>query len=261
MNTINKLSIIALTMMILFASCDRNRKRLEQDVLKVNALCPMPITGGVCTSITLEDNYVVYKIIYDENGNGSFDVIRNNWADLKKALLFNLRSPNENIKSMMKTSITANVGLRLLFMGSKRGDRLNIEITPSEIEHGLNNTMSVTDFAKGHIQYEMQLFNLQCPKIYDNGLTLDSISIENNTIVYNVSFEGGQGTIELLKENSDKTKTDIEKEINHADKKLISLWNDANIENLNYRFTDNTTGKSMILSYTIQEIWHSAIRR
>jgi len=242
-----------------FYSCDDRRKLLERDVEVENTRCPRPIPGGVCTSITLEGDNVVYKVVYDERENGNFDAIRNHWIVLRQAVLCNLRRPDDDVKELLKTLKSTHTGLHYLYTGSKSGEKLNIEFTPKDIEDCLNNTMSFTENRQEIVRYEIILSNYQCPQDLGDGLTMDSLSLEKSALVYNVSFDGGQGTIENLKGNYNDLKAEIMQGFDDADfqmRKFMSYCNDAGLKNLNYRYTDNVTGNSMIVSFTISEVWH-----
>jgi len=240
-------------------SCNNNKQQLENDIKRENALCPRPIPGGVCTSITLENNNVVYKVVYDERENGSFDAIRNHWIVLRQAVICQLRRPDDEAKELLKILNSTHTGLQYLYTGSKSGEKLNIEFTPKDIEDCLNNTMSFTENRKELIRYEITLSNYQCPQDLGDGLTMDSLSLEKDTLVYNVSFDGGQGSIEYLKDNYEQVKSDVMTGFDDADfqmRKFMSYCNDAGLKNLNYRYKDNVTGKSMIVSFTISEVRH-----
>lgn len=261
MKPTNLLTLSAIIIMLAsIVSCDNSKKQLEKDVERENAQCPYPVSVGVCTSVTLENDYVVCKVVFDEHENGSFDAIRNHWIVLKQALICNLCTPNDGTQTMLKLLKSSNTGLRYLYTGSRSGERLNIEISPSEIESCLNKTMSFTESRKKCISYEITLSNYQCPQDIGDGLTIDSLSIEKEALVYNISFDGGQGYIENLKANYEQVKADIRDGFNNVDfqtKSFMSYCNDAGLKFLNYRYVDNVTKKSMIVSFTISEAWHA----
>lgn len=261
MKPINLLTLSAIIIILAsIVSCDNSKKQLEKDVERENARCPYPISVGVCTSVTLEDDNVVCKVVFDERENGSFDAIRNHWIVLKQSIICNLRTPDENIQTMLKMLKLTKTGLRYLYTGSKSGERLNIEISPCEIDSCLNNTMSFSESRKECVSYEIVLSNYQCPQDIGDGLVIDSLSMEKDALVYNISFDGGDGYIESLKVNYEQVKADIMKGFDNVDyqtKSFMSYCNDAGLKFLNYRYTDNVTRKSMIVSFTVSEVWHA----
>lgn len=261
MKPINLLTLSAIIIMLAsIVSCDNSKKQLEKAVERENVQCPYPVPVGMCTSVTLEDDYVVCKVIFDERENGSFDAIRNHWIVLKQSIICNLRTPNDGTQTMLKMLKSTKTGLRYLYTGSKSGERLNIEFSPSEIDSCLKNAMSFSESRKECISYEITLSNYQCPQDIGDGLTIDSLSVEKDALVYNISFDGGQGYIENLKANYEQVKADIKQGFNDVDfqtKSFMSYCNDAGLKFLNYRYTDDVTGKSMIVSFTISEVWHT----
>lgn len=120
-----------MALVVMLASCAESK--LKAAVEQAGKELPMKAEEGIIiTDISLEGDYVVYGAKVDENLY-SIDLLEENKAELKKSMMGELDSSDEDVKEMLKLCKEANKGISYIFTGDQTGETCEVRINPSEL--------------------------------------------------------------------------------------------------------------------------------
>lgn len=113
---------------------NRDAMAVLKTQLKVtNAQMPATIDEGMeMTAVYLDNSFVVYKIVIDENLY-SIDAIRDDYAQVKAEIKETLTAPNPVLSQFLGLCKENNVGIAYKYVGAVSGESVSIEFPASEL--------------------------------------------------------------------------------------------------------------------------------
>lgn len=251
---LNLLSMTLLAaVLLLFASCSNNR--LQQTVERFNNQCPINMgeNFGSLVSVTYDDACVTMNYEMAETYVSIADM-KTQPNMMRRNILMNFSNPNTEFKSFADAIAEADADLTVNMTGMTTGELLTLNFTSEEIKKAIRSDAATP---MQLLESMVTLANGYMPKEVGDGITLLNMTIEDNGVVYyNYLMDENLYSIDLLEASKDALKEENRTALSQlsaaeaADLKRVSAANYS----LGYRYQGDTTGKSMEVVFSVDEL-------
>lgn len=244
---------LILTIALMFASCSKSKLQLQIEL--ANRQCPISMgTMGEMTSITYEDDNVTFSCEINEEFI-NIDKIKENADLIKENAIVTLMNSTGDIKTLIDELEKAGAGLALKYKGKQSGKEFSITFTPEEIA----SAGKVQEEDKDPMELlnaQIDAANLQCPIEAAQGMEIESISVEGDFVVYNVTTDESIYSIEQLNAGKKTMKQAIKeslKETDEASEQLLKLCKMTR-KGIAYKYVGNTSGEVCFIEIASSEL-------
>ena len=251
---INLLSMTLLAVVLmLLTGCAENR--LKQAVEKFDRQCPVNMGEefGSLARVTYDDGLVAMNYEMAETYVSIADM-KTQPNMMRRNILMNFSNPNDAMKPFLDAIVDANADLTVNMTGKKTGDLLTLKLSSEEIKKAMRSDAATP---MQLLESMVTLANGYMPKEIADGITLLNMTIEDNGVVYyNYLMDENLYSIDLLEASKDALKEENRAGLSQlsaaeaADLKRVSAANYS----LGYRYQGDTTGKSMEVIFSVDEL-------
>lgn len=251
---INLLSMTLLAVVLmLLTGCAENR--LKQVVEEFDRQCPVNMGEdfGSLASVTYDDGLVAMNYEMAET-YVSIAEMKAQPSMMRRNILMNISNPNGPLKPFVDAIADADADLTVNMTGMNTGELLTLNFTSEEIKKAMRSDAATP---MQLLESTVTLANGYMPKEIGNGITLLNMTIEDNGVVYyNYLMDENMYSIDLLEASKDALKEENRAALSQlspaeaADLKRIPAANYC----LGYRYQGDTTGKSMEVVFSVDEL-------
>lgn len=186
--------------LFLYWQFGRELSKLEAQAELVNAECPVDL-GAVgslsCVSYRHGDLVLEFEVSEEEV---NVDSLRANIEMVKQNAVEFLNHSTGTVAEMFKLLKEENAGLTIRYKGMKTGNELQIGLSPEEVK-SISRRPAKPQAVEESLSTRINLTNAQLPVEIKAGMFLTQIRLEDKNVVYTVSVDEGQYSIDLLKGN------------------------------------------------------------
>ena len=233
---------------------------IEAQIKRANRDCPIPVANGIgqVTSITLEDNYLTYRIDY-RPGHVNIDVFKNN-PDATRAMFYLsfvcLQAQGSYVEKMMSELVVNGIGLRVV-MADGTGEQFTSVMTPEYIAR-MKREVNINPSEALHEALELKLAieTTGLPAQIDEGMVMTGMKLEGNNIVVYVKMSEELYDLDVLNESSAELAASMLDEANAGDPELGALFDLCKVSHssLVYRAIGSKTNRHVDMGLSSEQI-------
>lgn len=222
---------------------------IETQVKRANRDCPIPVANGIgqVTSITFEDNSLIYRINYLP-GHVNIDAFKKN-PDAARAMFYLsfvcLQAQGSYVEKMMTELVSNGIGLKII-VSDGAGEQFTSTMTPEYIAR-MKREVSLNPSEALHEALELKLAieTTGLPIQIDEGMVMTGMKLENNNIVVTVKMSEELYDLNVLNESSAELAASMLDEANAGDPELGALFDLCKVSHsgLIYRVIGSKTGR------------------
>jgi len=250
---INLLSMTLLAVVLmLLTGCAENR--LKQAVEKFDRQCPINMGEefGSLASVTYDDGLVAMNYEMAET-YVSIAEMKAQPEMMRRNILMNFSNSNDALKPFLDAIADANADLTVNMTGKKTGDLLTLKLSSEEIKKAMRSDAATP---MQLMEAMVTMANNYMPKQIEEGITLMSMTIEDGVVYYNYLLDEDLYSIDMLEIQKEAIKEENRAALSQlspaeaTDLKRVSAANYS----LGYRYQGDTTGKSMEVIFSVDEL-------
>lgn len=233
---------------------------IEAQIKRANRDCPIPVANGIgqVTSITLEDNYLTYRIDY-RPGHVNIDVFKNN-PDATRAMFYLsfvcLQAQGSYVEKMMSELVVNGIGLRVV-VADGTGEQFTSVMTPEYIAR-MKREVNINPSEALHEALELKLAieTTGLPAQIDEGMVMTGMKLEGNNIVVYVKMSEELYDLDVLNESSAELAASMLDEANAGDPELGALFDLCKVSHsgLVYMAIGSKTNRHVDMGLSIEQI-------
>lgn len=222
---------------------------IETQVKRANRDCPIPVANGIgqVTSITFEDNSLIYRINYLP-GHVNIDAFKKN-PDAARAMFYLsfvcLQAQDSYVEKMMTELVSNGIGLKII-VSDGTGEQFTSTMTPEYIAR-MKRDVSLNPSEALHEALELKLAieTTGLPIQIDEGMVMTGMKLENNNIVVTVKMSEELYDLNVLNESSAELAASMLDEANAGDPEFGALFDLCKVSHsgLIYRVIGSKTGR------------------
>ena len=245
------MTLLAVVLMLL-TGCAENR--LKQAVEKFDRQCPINMGEefGSLASVTYDDGLVAMNYEMAET-YVSVAEMKAQPEMMRRNILMNFSNSNDALKPFLDAIADANADLTVNMTGKKTGDLLTLKLTSEEIKKAMRSEAATP---MQLMEAMVSMANNYMPKQIEEGITLMSMTIEDGVVYYNYLMDENLYSIDMLEIQKEAIKEENRAALSQlspaeaTDLKRVSAANYS----LGYRYQGDTTGKSMEVIFSVDEL-------
>ena len=232
---------------------------IEAQIKRANRDCPIPVANGIgqVTSITLEDNYLTYRIDY-RPGHVNIDAFKNN-PDATRAMFYLsfvcLQAQGSYVEKMMSELVVNGIGLRVV-VADGTGEQFTSVMTPEYIAR-MKREVNINPSEALHEALELQLAieTTGLPAQIDEGMVMTGMKLEGNNIVVYVKMSEELYDLDVLNESSAELAASMLDEANAGDPELGALFDLCKVSHsgLVYRAIGSKTNRHVDMGLSSEQ--------
>lgn len=233
---------------------------IEAQIKRANRDCPIPVANGIgqVTSITLEDNYLTYRIDY-RPGHVNIDAFKNN-PDATRAMFYLsfvcLQAQGSYVEKMMSELVVNGIGLRVV-VADGTGEQFTSVMTPEYIAR-MKREVNINPSEALHEALELKLAieTTGLPAQIDEGMVMTGMKLEGNNIVVYVKMSEELYDLDVLNESSAELAASMLDEANAGDPELGALFDLCKVSHfgLVYRAIGSKTNRHVDMGLSSEQI-------
>lgn len=222
---------------------------IETQVKRANQDCPIPVANGIgqVTSISLEDNFLTYRINYIP-GHVNIDAFKNN-PDAARAMFYLsfvcLQAQGSYVENMITELVSNGIGLKII-VSDGAGEQFTSTMTPEYIAR-MKCEVSLNPSEALHEALELKLAieTTGLPIQIDEGMVMTGMKLEDNNIVVTVKMSEELYDLNVLNESSAELAASMLDEANAGDPELGALFDLCKVSHsgLIYRVIGSKTNR------------------
>jgi hypothetical protein len=235
---------------ILLFFCNCAETKLKSSVEAANKDCPISLgMSGEMTSVTYEDNAVVFLFTFDEQFV-NIDALDANQEGMKASVLAGMR--NKNTQNLFDMVIESDADIFFKFKGKTSGKEASFRITASELKEELEKPVPTTE---EKLALTIEQTNQQMPMDTGTGVIITKVVDEDETVTY-LAMVNDKKQLDMIAENIDNVKNSQKtmfKMMGMAEKVFFQMIIEAG-KNLSYRYYSEGTDKTVEVIHTNAEL-------
>lgn len=254
------LALIVIASIVQLGASPSFENSLEIRVKRANRDCPIPVANGIgqVTSITLEDNYLTYRIDF-RSGYVNIDAFKNN-PDATRAMFYLsfvcLQAQGSYVEKMMTELFAKGIGVKII-VSDGAGEQFTSTMTPEYIAR-MKREVSLNPSEALHEALELK-FALETtgfPMEIDEGMVMIGMKLEDNNIVVTVKMSEEVYDLDVLNESSAELAASMLDEANAGDPELGALFDLCKISHsgLIYRVIGSKTNRQVDIGLSSEYI-------
>lgn len=254
-----KLVFATYLLLVSFAliSCNSSKKDLKLEIEEVNDECPLDLgLVGEISSVDYDEktDEVVMTMTINKDLPLKLSALKQLKNTMKRSVLGNWAKSESSLVLIEKIA-DADAKFTIVMQTADTNESLKIKISKKEVKDiAAGNIDSITP--REMVDIMIASTNAQCPMQIDEVTVLSSVTLENNSFVYNCSWDENSVSIEEIDANKDVLKTNIKQLLLSEDpmtQELIKICKDANVCIL-YRYIGDTSGDVCLVKFSPEEL-------
>lgn len=232
---------------------------LSAQVASANRDCPIPLGDGVgeVSSIKLEDDYVVYRINYQQPYYNKMSKATSR-DQIKEILMMSILCMNGQDgqgDTLMDVLSSNDCGLKFL-MSSGGGQRMEISANSDELRDiRLKYNQNPQEAMLRLLELQIEVENESLPIVIDEGMVMVDCSLSNGNIITTVNIDERIYSLATLKANNEQLKKGIiENGLNDPESKSLFDMCKVSHTGLVYRYVGVSSRKRVDIIITSDEI-------
>lgn len=222
---------------------------IETQVKRANQDCPIPVANGIgqVTSISLEDNFLTYRINYLP-GYVNIDAFKNN-PDAARAMFYLsfvcLQAQGSYVEKMMTELVSNGIGLKII-VSDGTGEQFTSTMTPEYIARMKREvSMNPSEALHEALELKLAIETTGLPIQIDEGMVMTGMKLEDNNIVVTVKMSEELYDLNVLNESSTELAASMLDEANAGDPELGALFDLCKVSHsgLIYRVIGSKTNR------------------
>lgn len=212
---VNPLIIICMAV-VMICSCQKDSK-LKRAVEEMNEECPIDMgTLGEMTSFEYKDGNVIMSHNVNED-IVNIDALQAN-PDLMRqtALTMFTNSEKGGTKNLLADMEEAGAGLTLQYTGIESGKTVSVTLTSEELAEAKETANDDTD-PDAVLEKEVEVTNAQMPMEVGSGITITSLVIEGDYVIYNRSVDESIVSVEDIQAGAEEAKASMKQALTTDD--------------------------------------------
>lgn len=230
--------------------------KLKAVIRSANKQCPIDIDGfGKITSIAYDGQNVVYTFNVDETYT-NIKTLKEHPENLKSSMAIMLQNPTKDAKVLLHLVIKCNAGLKMIYVGKDSGDQVEGELSTEELNEILNTDISLLQSDLTKLETQIKIANLQFPLKAREGITVEKMLLNNESVIYLCRLDEDMYDINLIKENHNTVKQGIIEELSGESQPMqlfIKYCVNCN-RNIVYRYIGNQSETQYDVIATAHEL-------
>lgn len=251
---VNPLIIICMAV-VMICSCQKDSK-LKRAVEEMNEECPIDMgTVGEMTSFEYKDGNVIMSYNVNED-IVNIDALQAN-PDLMRqtALTMFTNSEKGGTKNLLADMEEAGAGLTLQYTGIESGKTVSVTLTSEELAEAKETANDDTD-PDAVLEKEVEVTNAQMPMEAGSGITITSLVIEGDYVIYNCSVDESIVTVEDIQAGAEEAKASMKQALttdDPANTLFIQMCKNAG-KGIGYRYIGNQTSDECTITIDASEL-------
>ena len=171
-------------MVAMCVSCNSNKSKLQIAVEEAQKQCPMDMgVIGKVSSFTYENGVLTIEMCMNEN-IFKVDALSTDIDAAKRSALNSLSTLTGDIKNVMSELVNEKAALVYRYVGDQTQKSVEVKLTYEEVEAAINASPDDVNYEE-ELQSQIKTANTQCPNQVDQMTVLDSISQNDEFVIYN----------------------------------------------------------------------------
>lgn len=232
-------------LMIVSTSC--SKIKLKAGVTAANKQCPISLGAdvGEITSITYDDNNVVYTFTFEEDAL-NIPALKANPESVKSSMVIMFQNPTREVGNMLKLIVDCKAGVEVVYIAKNSGEKVSFFLKPEELKdiyENKSNKEGASHLEK--LKAQVDVANLQCPMVLEEDMTIQSITLEDQGVIYHCHFDEEVYDISSFEENAESIKEELLASLSDQSNMAIQVFLACCVNadrGIIYRYTGNKSG-------------------
>lgn len=254
MRLFNKIVVAAVIAVAcaVFVAC-LGQSRLEKIVKAMNEECPLSMGSiGEITSVEIVDGNALCNLMIDEQYM-NIQALKDNVEVLRQNILTSFMNPSKEMADLITELKRSDAGLIYKYTGKQTGNSFQVVLSAEDIRNASKADPDNSDPME-RMQAEINSSNLQCPMSMDIGITITSLELEEEYVVYNITVDEDLVNMLELKANSSQMeqvfRTNLLSQQDAVSTNFVKLCREVK-RNMLYRFKGSASGEILEIKVDI----------
>ena len=243
-----------LAMVALCVSCSQKSK-IQLMVEDAQKQCPIDLgVIGKVSSVTYDNGELVMELCMNEEVF-NLDMISADKEAAKRSALNSMATQTDDLKSLLDEVIKEKASFVYRYVGDKSKKVVEVKLTYDELQKALNTTPENVDY-EAEFRSQAEAANAQCPCQPSPSTTLDSVTVNDNYLVYNYTIDEDNMNMDDIMKNPDDVKATLAESLrmNMSAMRMFALSCVETNHGISYHYIGNKSGREFSIDFTTVNI-------
>ena len=250
-------SFVTLCILAVVALCVSCQQKSKIQLMVEDAQKQCPIDMGVIgkvSSVTYENGELVMELCMNEEVF-NLDMISADKEAAKRSALNSMATQTDDLKGLLDEVIKEKASFVYRYVGEKSKKLVEVRLTYEELQKALNTTPEDVDY-EAEFRSQMEAANAQCPYQSSATTVLDSVTVNDDYLVYNYTIDEDNMDMNGMIENPDEVKATLAESLrmNMSAMRMFALSCVETNHGISYHYIGNKSGREFSIDFTIANI-------